>query len=90
MPRWKNARDANDLEIFRALQAAGRNPIRGRDCDIYAEHTQGHGVMLEVKTKNGRLRKIQSQLAGCFKDRYYVVRNVSEALQAVGFSGGQS
>lgn len=84
MPRWRNARDKNDLEIFKALKAAHRNPIHGRDADIYAEHIQGHGVMLEVKTKAGTMRPIQVKLAGLFKDRYYVVRSVQDALVACG------
>jgi hypothetical protein len=84
MPRWRNARDKNHLEIYRALQKAGRSPIHGRDADIYCEHVSGHGLALEVKVAKGTMRPIQVQLAGLFKDRYYVVRSVSEALRACG------
>lgn len=83
-PRWANKRDQNDGEIFRALEFAGRNPLRGKDGDIYAEHVDGTGLILEVKTKDGRLRQYQRDLQAIFKDRYKVVRNVPEALAACG------
>lgn len=84
MPRWANQRDKNDLEIFRALQVAGCEPIRGRDADIFARHSLGHGMLLEVKQKKGRLRPLQHQLAELFGSRYQVVRSVEDALRACG------
>lgn len=84
MPRWANRRDANDLEIFRALQVAGRDPIRGRDSDIYARHIQGYGLLIECKTRLGKLRPIQVELQAMFGDRYHVVRSAEEALKACG------
>lgn len=84
--RFALKRDQNDAEIFRALYDAYCHPIRGRDCDIYARHVDGYGVLLEVKVEKGRLRKIQRELQALFKDRYYVVRSVPEALAACGIS----
>jgi len=84
MPRFKCRRDANDLEIFRALKVAGRDPVRGRDSDIYARHIQGFGLLLECKTRLGKLRPIQVELQAMFGDRYHVVRSVEEALRACG------
>lgn len=85
MPRiFRNKRDSNEKEIFQALEQAYCRPIRGSDADIYCQHVDGRGLLLEVKTKAGRLRKIQHELAGIFKDRYYVVRSVSDALSACG------
>lgn len=85
MPRiYRNKRDANEADIFDALLDAFCAPIRGHDADIYARHVDGYGVMLEVKTAKGRLRKIQNELAWLFKDRYIVVRTPTEALQACG------
>lgn len=85
MPRiFRNKRDSNEGEIFQALYEAYCHPIRGHDADIYCRHVDGYGVLLEVKGKAGRLRKIQHELAGIFKDRYYVVRSVSDALKACG------
>jgi hypothetical protein len=86
MPRWAKARDKNDLEIYRALDEAYCAPIRGNDCDIYARHRNGHGMLLEVKTTKGRMRPIQRELAMLFGDRYVVVRDVESALIACGIS----
>jgi hypothetical protein len=77
-------RDANDMEIFRALQLAGCEPERGRDADIYAKHFDGRGMILEVKVKKGRLRPLQIRLQALFGDRYHVVRSVTDALIACG------
>lgn len=82
--RFNLKRDHGDLEIYRALQAAGREPIRGRDSDQYARHVDGYGLLLEVKSAKGRLRPIQRELASLFGDRYRVVRSVAEALAACG------
>jgi hypothetical protein len=40
--------------------------------------------MLEVKVAKGKLRDKQVWLADRFKDRYHVVRTVSQALAACG------
>ncbi len=84
MPRWACQRDKNEMGIFDALVSAGAQPIRGRDTDIYAWHSAGHGVMLEVKTKKGTLQPIQVELQAMFGDRYHVVRSEEDALRAVG------
>jgi hypothetical protein len=87
MPRWKNKRDANHLEIFRALQKAGRNPIHGRDVDIFCGHVEGYGIMIEAKVIKGTLRPIQKSLQELFGNRYFVIRSVDEALAACGVQG---
>jgi hypothetical protein len=84
MPRWRCQRDKNELGIFNALLGAHRKPFRGRDTDIYALHVAGYGVMLEVKTKDGTLRPIQEKLRDTFPGRYFVVRDVEDALVATG------
>lgn len=89
MPRWKNKHDANHLEIFRALQAAGAKPIHGRDVDIYAQsRTDLRGVLIEVKSANGTLRPIQKSLQELFGDRYVICRSVEDALRACGVTRG--
>jgi hypothetical protein len=88
MPRWAMNRDLNDLTIFNALMDAHCNPIRGRDADIFCRHRDGYGVLIEVKGKYGTLRPIQEKLQELFQDRYKVVRNVTEALQACGITNG--
>lgn len=87
MPRWANKRDVNDLDVFRALQTAGRNPLRGRDFDIAAEHVGGWGVMLEVKRDSkAKLRPIQKSLQRLFRERYIRVNSVEQALIACGIA----
>jgi hypothetical protein len=82
--RFNKKRDANDLEIFRALQVAGCNPVRCTDFDIGAEHIDGHGLMLEIKTAKGKLRPLQEKLRAIFKERYVVARTPEQALIACG------
>ena len=82
--RYAKQRDANDAEIFKALQVAGCDPVRCTDFDIGAMHSEGYGVILEVKTAKGRLRPLQLRLQAIFKDRYIVVRDVESALRACG------
>jgi hypothetical protein len=82
--RYAKKRDHNDMEIFRALEVAGANPVRCTDFDIGAEHALGWGVMLEVKTAKGQLRALQETLQRIFKDRYHVVRSAEQALAACG------
>lgn len=80
-------RDFVDLEIFRALEAAGCKPVRGRDVDLFAiSRTDLQGVLLEVKDPKRRnnLRPIQKALKELFGSRYVVVTSVSEALEACG------
>jgi len=86
MPRFACQRDANEMPIFKALQAAGREPIRLRDIDIVAVHVDGHGVLLEVKVRKGKLQEIQKTLQRLFPGRYFVVRSVEAALSACGVS----
>jgi hypothetical protein len=88
MPRWANKRDFADMSIFNALLDAHRKPIRGRDADIFCQHVEGHGLLLEVKSAHGAMRPIQIELQALFGDRYKVVRNVTEALQACGITNG--
>lgn len=84
MPRWARQRDLNELEIFNALLDAHRNPVRGTDIDIFADHVDGFGVLIEVKSRLGRMRPIQEALQRIFKDRYHVVRTREQALEACG------
>lgn len=84
--RFNLKRDANDLEIFRALEAAGCNPVRGRDTDIYARHRKGFGVLIEVKVPGGRLRPLQKDLQGIFGAQYHVATTAEAALNACGVS----
>jgi hypothetical protein len=85
--RFNKQRDANELEIFRALEAAHCSPLRGQDVDVYAiSRADMRGVMLEIKTKSGTLRPIQKSLQELFGPRYHIVRSVREALEACGVS----
>jgi hypothetical protein len=84
MPRFAMRRDENEAEIFLALRVAGCDPKRFTDFDIGAVHSGGWAVMLEVKVAKGKLRDKQVWLADRFKDRYHVVRTVSQALAACG------
>lgn len=86
MPRWACQRDQNEPEIFAALAMAGCTPVRLRDFDILATHADGHGVMLEVKIKKGKLRDIQRVMQALFPGRYFVVRTPEAALAACGIS----
>jgi hypothetical protein len=82
--RYAKRRDTNDLEIFRALEVAGCNPVRCTDFDIGAQHVDGYGLMLEVKHGKGRMRELQKKLQAIFKDRYRVVRSPEQALSECG------
>lgn len=82
--RFAKKRDANEPEIFQALQVAGCDPVRCTDFDIGASHVDGYGVLLEIKTKEGEMRPLQVRLKAIYKDRYKVVRSVEEALYACG------
>jgi hypothetical protein len=84
--RFAKQRDACDLAIFKALQAAGRKPVRGNDVDIFCLGIDSRGVLIECKVpgKRNRLRPIQVKLKELFGDRYQVVTNVDEALLACG------
>lgn len=84
--RYARQRDANDLEIYRALEVCGADPERGTDCDIYARDIHGAGHLLEVKVpgKEKRLRPIQVRLRAIFGDRYHIVTSAESALRALG------
>jgi hypothetical protein len=84
--RYACRRDENEADIFTALQVAGCEPKRFFDFDIGARHVSGFGVMLEIKVAKGKLREKQKWLQAMFKDRYHVVRTVSQALVACGRS----
>lgn len=85
--RFNLKRDQNDLAVFRALQAAGRNPLRGRDADIYCDHVDGFGLLLEVKRDSkAKLRPIQEALQRLFRERYVRVESAEQALIACGVS----
>lgn len=83
--RFNKQRDANELAIFRALQAAHCKPVRGNDCDIYCiSRADLKGMLIEVKNGKGQMRKIQTELREIFQDRYVVARSPAEALAACG------
>jgi hypothetical protein len=84
MPRWRNQHDANHMEVFNALKVAGCEPVHGRDSDIYARHSLGYGMLIEVKTPKGKLRPLQEKLRDLFQDRYVVARSPEDALRACG------
>jgi hypothetical protein len=84
VPRFAMRRDENEKIIFDALRVAGCEPKRFTDFDIGARHFLGYGVLLEVKTRTGKLREKQEWLRDMFKDRYHVVRTVESALAACG------
>lgn len=84
----QNQRDHNDREIFLALKAAGCDPRRGTEVDIFAKHVDGHGVMIEVKNPLARpmLRPIQIWLRDTFGPQglYHIVYSFEEALKVCG------
>jgi hypothetical protein len=84
LPRFAAKRDFNEAEIFLALRVAGCDPKRFTDFDIGAVHSGGWGVLLEVKTRTGKLREKQIWLQEVFKDRYCICRTVEDALRACG------
>jgi hypothetical protein len=82
--RFKRRRDANEPEIFKALEWAGCDPMRLTDVDIAARHADGYGVLIEVKTAKGAIRDIQVRLQNLFMDRYHICRTPEAALAACG------
>jgi hypothetical protein len=84
VPRFALRRDSNEAAIYAALEVAGCEPKRFFDFDIGARHVSGFGVLLEIKTRKGKLREKQLWLQEVFKDRYRVVRTPEEALIACG------
>lgn len=82
--RYARKRDSVERPIFEALQKAGLAPYRFTDFDIGAKHVKGHGMMLELKSAQGDMRKIQLKLRELFGDRYVIARTVEQALQACG------
>lgn len=84
--RFDQKRDANEPEIFKALEVAGCDPERCTDFDIAAKHVDGTGHMLEVKVpgQEKALKPIQIRLREIFGNRYHVVSSAEAALRALG------
>lgn len=81
-------KDANHFEITTALQAVGAS--------VYHLHKVGAGFpdvavgfrkvnyLIEIKTSEGTLTKLQRRWMYEWKGTYHVVRTVEEALRAIG------
>lgn len=79
-------------------QAAIVEALRGLGCSVQSLAGVGQGVpdllvgragenyLLEVKGKRGKLRGSQREWLGAWRGQAVVVRNVGEALRAVGFN----
>lgn len=80
--------DKNQAEIAEALIQAG--------CSVLRIHGVGHGApdlivgrkkvsyLLEVKSGKGKLTLDEETFQACWAGHYAVVRNIQEALSAVG------
>jgi hypothetical protein len=79
-------RDANEPDVFKALEKAGCEPFRLTDIDIVAKDALGVGQMIEVKVPGQELSltPIQKKLAAMFGERYHVVSSAEAALKAMG------
>lgn len=95
MPTRRAARrDANEPEIVEALETAGAaverlNCSTGGVLDLLVGF-RGMLYLLEVKTDQGRLNAAQRAFLKKFKGTpCFVVRNVYDALQAIGAIDGQ-
>ncbi|HEX5464430.1 MAG TPA: hypothetical protein VFW88_06910 [Burkholderiales bacterium] len=81
--RYACRRDDNEREIISALEQAGCSVYQGDWCDLIVGRA-GQNFMLEVKTERGRLTKSQQKLHDGWRGTISVVRDVPEALAAVG------
>jgi len=78
----RKRRDANEPQIIEALRAMGCQvwQVSGTGLpDLLVRTTAGDYVPLEVKTRTGRLTKVQAQQAAPWP----VVRSVEDALTEV-------
>lgn len=76
-------RDANEPEIIQALQAAGAKvwPVSGEGIPDLLVAYQGRFLLMEVKTKTGKLTR--AQIAFCGQVENYPVHVVRTPEQAV-------
>lgn len=80
--RYAKRRDANEREIIQALEARGYLVKQDDFVDLVVQRQDGKIVLLEVKSANGRLTKLQSAdiAAGWL---FHIVRTPEEAIEAV-------
>lgn len=86
--RWQAATDRNQSQIVRALRDAGcsvfvTSNVAGGFPDIVVG-LRDQTYLLEIKTKRGKLTPSQVEFFGSWRGHAVVVRNVEEALRAVG------
>ena len=79
-------RDANEGEIIRALQSAGAKvwPISGEGIPDLLVAYDGRFLLMEVKTRSGRLTSAQVAFCGQVESYpVHIVKTAQEALQAL-------
>lgn len=81
--RWNPKRDFNEADIVSALNRCGRHCLRLDAFDLLVLNPNRTVVMLEIKTKAGKLTVLQqAMIAQGWPLK--VVRTPDEALRAVG------
>jgi hypothetical protein len=88
-PAARGKADANQAQITAAFRKAGvpfwnLSSVGGGCPDLCARARNGSYVFLEVKTATGKLRPSQAAIQDTW--RVVIVRNVEEALKAVGIA----
>ena len=83
LKRHNPKRDANEPEIVKALEAIGCDVHRlDKPVDLVVGY-RGRTVLLEVKTKGGKLTDDQKTFFELFRGEAYVVRTVERAIEVM-------
>jgi Holliday junction resolvase len=77
--------DTNQQEIVDALRKIGVSVLVlsqvGSACPDLMIGWRGKNYLLEIKTENGKLSKVQEEFFDTWRGRCFIVRSVEEALE---------
>ena len=86
--RWDARTDKNQQKIIDALRDAHCSvlPLHrlGQGAPDLAVGRMGNTYFLEIKSDKGKLTKAEKEFIDLWRGHYAIVRNVGEALKAVG------
>lgn len=83
LKRHNPKRDANEPEIVRALESIGCDVTRlDKPVDLVVGY-RGRTVLLEVKTKDGKLTEDQKKFFQLFRGEAYIVRTPERAIEVM-------
>lgn len=84
--QYANTRDANEPDIIKALEGIGASveQISMKGVPDLLVGYRAANYLLEVKGEKGKLTDDQATFFGTWRGQRTIVRNVDEALQAIG------